>query len=263
MKKYLLVSVLLLAVACKGTTTAAPRVSKQELQNEQRAQAEIAKQGSYNGGQVVPVTNEMGNRFRTVATRVGIAGEDMCHQLGRSNCSFGFKLEQDKVLNAYADGQNIVVSSAMVAFATDDELANVLSHEFGHNIMGHVQTTQQNAMTGGLLGMAADMLASSQGIDTGGKLSKFGAQQAGMHYSQDFEREADYVGLYIMDKSGYNISAAPNMWRKMSVADPNGIYSAQTHPTNPERYVALNKAIEEINYKKQNHLPVVPQFRKK
>jgi predicted Zn-dependent protease len=257
---------MLAVTACASASTRAPKVSQDELRREQEAQYQMANQmKGKDDGKVAVITNSMADKFRTVANRVGVAGVDLCQQLKHKDCIFGFELQEDSILNAYADGKNIVVSSKMADFADYDELANVLSHEYSHNIMGHVASQTQNTTVGSIAGSLADMFASSQGVDTGGNLSKVGANVAAMHYSQDFEREADYVGLYVMQRAGYDITKAPNFWRKMSMADSSGIKDSgrygSTHPSNPERYVSLNKTIAEIQAKKQNGAPMLPNFR--
>ena len=110
--------------------------------------------------------------------------------------------------------------------------------------------------------MTLDILASAGGVGTGSIFSDAGATIGGLSYSQDFENEADYIGLYIMAISGYDIKKAPNIWRRFSVKDGGqGIYTSSTHPTNPHRFLALTKAIDEIKQKKNKNMALVPEFR--
>jgi hypothetical protein len=44
----------------------------------------------------------------------------------------------------------------------------------------------------------------------------------------------------------------------MSAREPDGIYVSTTHPTNPERYVAMQKTVEEISHKKKAREPLLP-----
>jgi predicted Zn-dependent protease len=264
MKKLIIISLMLTLAACKGASTAAPRGSADEIAAERQQQAQIAKNGTTEAPkQKVPLTNSLKDKYLKVAQKVAPAGQALCQQIGKSDCKYSFKIEEASDLNAYADGNNIVVSTAMLDFANETELASVVSHEYAHNIMGHVASQTQNAAVGGILGMIVDQVAASQGIQTGGAAGKLGANYSVMKYSVAFEQEADYVGLYVMDKAGYDINAAPGFWRKMSAADSRGITMRTTHPTNPERYVALNHTIQEIESKKKSGLPVVPEFKKK
>ncbi len=250
--------------ACKGATTAAPKASKQDVYAEAQTQTQMANEAAIKRGEgAVKATDGIKSRFKTVAEKVAPAGQALCQEIGGKNCQFGFKLEESSDLNAYADGNYIVVSTAMIDFTNDDELATVIAHEYAHNTMGHVASQTQNAAVGGILGTIADQLASSQGFNTGGALGKYAQGYAVQRYSVGFEQEADYVGLYIMERAGYDISKAPGLWRKMSQADSRGISMQSTHPSNSERYVALSQAISEIKSKKAAKQPLVPDFRKK
>lgn len=250
--------------ACKGATTAAPVASKDAIYQEQMTQQELAQAEAIKRGEgIIKVTDSMKSRFKTVAAKIAPAGESLCKDIRASKCQFGFKIEESAELNAYADGNYIVVSTAMIDFTSDDELATVISHEYAHNIMGHVASQTQNAAVGGILGTIADQLASSQGFNTGGAIGKLGQNYSVMRYSVGFEQEADYVGLYVMERAGYDINKAPALWRKMSQADARGISMRSTHPSNSERYVALSQTIAEIQAKKAAKQPLVPEFRKK
>ncbi len=68
-------------------------------------------------------------------------------------------------------------------------------------------------------------------------------------YSQDFEAEADYVGLYVMARAGYDFHDAVTVWRRMAVNSPGAITMASDHPATSERFVALQAAIQEIDAK--------------
>ena len=183
-------------------------------------------------------------------------------RLQKNGCYYYFRLERNNEINAVADGKNIFIFTGMMRFVeNDDQLAAVMAHELAHNLMGHVKAQENNILLGMLAGAAVDMLATSQGINTGGELGKVGSQIAMLTYSADFEREADYVGLYILAQAGYDPTAAANLWRRMSIEDPNGIYGSLTHPSNSERFVALHKAITEIDYKRKHNIPLLPDFK--
>lgn len=255
---------LTLVTACQSATTVGPQVSAQEVRAEQQIQRQRVNEQDIKPYEEAPaISNAMEAKFKRIASRVGLAGEDLCTDINKKKCVFTFKLEKDKILNAYADGQNIVITSAMAKFAaSEEELANVMAHEYAHNVMRHVASTKQNATIGYVLGAAIDYGLGSQGVSTGGAGAQLGVQGAVLRYSVGFEREADYVGLYILKRAGYNPNDALDFWRKMSVANEKAIDTGVTHPTNPERFVAMKKTIDEINYKRQNKLPLTPEFKK-
>jgi predicted Zn-dependent protease len=254
--------------------------SRTEIQQEAQQQTE------YDKGQQKVNLESLGDlssqavmpRVQQIAARIVPSSEQLCRELRVNdpmNCAYKISITEgqknaqgiaqpDTSLNAYADGTSVHVSPAMVRFAAQDhELAFILSHEFAHNIMRHVAGKQRNAMLGTLLGVAADMAAASQGYDSQGQFGKIGMGIGANAYSPAFESEADYIGLYLLARSGYNYHDAPAFWRRMSVENPQAIYTGSTHPSNAERYVNMNKTIAEIDRKKASNLPLVPEFKER
>lgn len=261
---HLILLISLLLTACAGAVSQTPVVSREELAAEQREQdayirTEKAKQSQTN---TKADRQQMLARLREVGAPINKAGQQICLDLRGTNCNFPFALDKDTTteVNAYTDGEKIVVSPAMMNFALDnDELAVVLAHEYAHAVMGHPGKTQKNVAVGGLLGMAADMLAQSQGLNTGGALGKLGAQTSLLRYSQGFEREADYTGMYILARAGYPIAEAKKFWRRMATVNPEGVYNSSTHPTTAERYILLSKTADEIKAKQAAGTALLPE----
>jgi predicted Zn-dependent protease len=77
-------------------------------------------------------------------------------------------------------------------------------------------------------------------------------------YSQEFEAEADYVGLYVIARAGYRIDDAANFWRRMAISSPGSVTMTGDHPATPERFVALQAAVKEIEAKTAQGQPLVP-----
>jgi len=168
------------------------------------------------------------------------------------------------VVNAYATGKKIGVTKGMLRFVgNDDELALVLSHEFAHNAMGHIQALEQNQSAGAAGGFVVDMMFAVLGVNTGGTFSEKGGAIGANAYTIDFEAEADYAGLYAMAMSGGNIEVAPDFWRKMAAEAPSSIEMAVTHPTTPARALALEKTITEIKQKIKLGQPLTPNLKPK
>jgi hypothetical protein len=176
-------------------------------------------------------------------------------------CDYDNIVLQDGSLNAYSDGSNIVMTSTMMRFANDQELQVVYAHEFAHNAMQHLEAKKKNSLFGALLGALGDIVMASQGINTGGYYTAKGASAGAMTFSQDFEREADYVGLYAMALANVSLESAPNFWRHMAQADPKSIGLAYTHPTTAERFVRMEQTISEIDGKIAGHLALRPEMK--
>lgn len=275
-------------VACAEPTTVNPSYSQAEFLREQQAQAAAAKTAQTGGtvqaasGSGTPLSaasfdskkqynteevQKLAVRLDPIATRVEQAASQLCHEMRgpKNSCAYKVILDPKQVgLNAYADGKNVVINPGMIDFATNDtHLAFVVAHEFAHNIMAHIASQQKNVAIGGIIGALGDALAQSQGVNTQGTLGKLGANQALLKYSPSFETEADYVGLYILVRAGYPIEEAPDFWRIMSSNEPRSIYVTSTHPNNPSRAIAMEKAILEIRAKQAANQPLLPNIRPK
>lgn len=170
-------------------------------------------------------------------------------------CKYPALISQQQIINAFADGERVLIARGMMSFARDDnELALVVSHEMAHNVMKHIEAKKQNMA----LGMLADVLTTilTRGQVSGSNFAQIGA----MAYSQEFEAEADYVGLYIMTRAGLPIEDAPKFWRRMAAAHPANIRTnhAASHPSTAYRMVALEETVKEIRDKIAKGAALVP-----
>ncbi|PPC96423.1 M48 family metallopeptidase [Methylotenera mobilis] len=179
------------------------------------------------------------------------------------SCDFQVHLAPDDTKNAYADGKNIVVYKGLMDFfKTDEEMALVVSHELAHNAMHHIDAKKKNATAGGIFGLLLDIAAATAGVNTNGDFSRLGAGIAGNAYSVEFEQEADYVGLYVMQKAGFNIDNAAGFWRRMAINNSQAITTKSSHPTTPERFVAIEETVKEIKGKLEKGAPLNPELKK-
>lgn len=178
-------------------------------------------------------------------------------------CDYGLVALKSTELNAFADGKTVYVTSAMLRFAaTDDELAIVLGHEIAHNAMHHMDAKKRNAGLGALFGAVLDGLAASQGVYTGGSFSQDFAAMGAQVFSQQFESEADYVGLYILARGGRPFASSADFWRRMGTENPGSIKFASSHPTTAERFLRLEKTSAEIQQKQASGAALMPETKK-
>jgi predicted Zn-dependent protease len=177
-------------------------------------------------------------------------------------CAYDVAVLKSAELNAFADGKTVYVTSQMLRFAADDdELATVVGHEIAHNAMGHNNAMKANAAMGAILGLVVDIAMARQGVNTGGRYTNDFAALGAMVYSQDFEREADYVGLYILAGANRPIANAPNLWRRIAQESPSEIKFASSHPTTAERFVRLDQWRAEIQSKVALGAPLRPEMK--
>jgi len=173
-------------------------------------------------------------------------------------CKYPARVAPEQVINAFANGKEIFVTRGMMNFARDDiELATVIAHEMAHNTMAHMDAKKQNMGIGLLADIATILL--SRGRVSNPNFAQAGAQA----YSQEFEAEADYVGLYILAAAGYPIDDAPKFWRRMASANPGNIRGshAASHPSTPYRMLALEETVKEIKDKIAKKLLLTPNLK--
>ena len=181
---------------------------------------------------------------------------------GVAACNYPVSLLHAEKLNASTNGQRIVVSEGLVRFTRDDtELALVIAHEMSHDIRRHFEAQQKNADVGRAMGTLVDILAALGG-SYGNVYSSLGAKMGREAYSQEFEAEADYVSLYVMALSGYDITHAPDFWRRIATVKPEEIDKGYTHPSTAKRFVALEAAVQEIHGKQTSGAELRPQTKK-
>jgi predicted Zn-dependent protease len=134
-------------------------------------------------------------------------------------CALNLVAARSDERNAWVDGANVTITSAMLRFVTDDdELAAVLAHEIAHNAMRH--------------GQAQDTTIGRSTV-----------------FSEAVEREADYMGMYLLARAGRPAAKVPNFWRRMAQGQPGSIKYASSHPTTAERFVRLEQVAGEIEQK--------------
>lgn len=175
----------------------------------------------------------------------------------RKECGIPVVLNESDELNAFADGKNVFITRGMMRFAqSDTELALVVSHEMAHDTMEHMKAKTTNY----ILGTLVDILFAGAGANTQGA---FGNLAAGA-YSQEFEAEADYVGMYIMAAAGQDLDSAPKFWRRLAAAHPGSIKAnySSTHPSSAYRLLALDKTVQEIKDKQARGATLTPEMKR-
>jgi membrane-associated protease RseP (regulator of RpoE activity) len=169
-----------------------------------------------------------------------------------NSCDYPVLVQQSDAINAFADGKSIHVTQGMLRFVENDqELSLVIGHELAHNAMGHIGAQRTNYVIGSVF----DILAAAAGVNTQGTFGNAGASA----FSQGFESEADYVGLYALARAGVPLDGAANFWRRMGVA--TGAIKTQyssSHPGTAERFVAIENAVAEIHEKQVNGEALAP-----
>jgi metalloendopeptidase OMA1, mitochondrial len=156
-------------------------------------------------------------------------------------------------INAFAmAGGKVGVFKGLFKIAkTEDQVASVIAHEIAHVTAKHVHeklsqelavsTVGAVGMIGGLAGGASmltvDALSQAYGITTG---------LGGLAFDRKKEKEADIMGLMYMARAGYNPEEAVKVLEALEqeeAGSPSPPALLSTHPTHPERIIALMDAM--------------------
>lgn len=161
------------------------------------------------------------------------------HMVAVPACQFSLQLIQTDQINGVSNGRQVGVTTGMMRFfPSDDELAWVLAHEIAHNVLSHVQNARLHMMLNAFQNaMIGDSVVRSMPVGP-----------------RSLEAQADYVGAYIMARSGYDLKAVRRVWRRLQNVEsqqtsPNHAM-VMTHPTTAERLAAFEVTVKEIEEKR-------------
>ncbi|MEP7337635.1 MAG: M48 family metallopeptidase [Acidobacteriota bacterium] len=183
-------------------------------------------------------------------------GQNLARRSERPNIPWRFYVINDKSINAFATlGGRVYVHTGVIA-ATNSEaqLASVIGHEIGHVVARHGLENVKKAQKLGMLAAGATIAGAIFGGQNGAQVGQLaGNLFAGgflMKHSRDAEREADYLGLYNIQSTGYNTGGMVDMFeilQRVANSNPNALGSIlASHPRADER--ARNTRVEIDQY---------------
>lgn len=167
-------------------------------------------------------------------------------------CAFRVELGNADNINTYADGQSILVTRGMIAFAQNDEaLAYLLAKGMAHNILGHAASQRSAANLASIIDNLNDirpdlsMLVGSAGLKA---------------MPPELDAAADSLALYLLARAGYQIDNAPQFWQRLASTYPASVLNGYTanHPATASRLAAIAKTTAEIKAKQAAKKPLLP-----
>ncbi|HLA33431.1 MAG TPA: M48 family metalloprotease [Rhodocyclaceae bacterium] len=168
---------------------------------------------------------------------------------------------RDPTLNAFAmPGGYIGVHSGLILAAeSESELASVLAHEISHVTQHHMARSvgvQGQSQMAAMVAMALALLASRSSSDLAIGAAMVGQAvgiQNQLNYSRDFEREADRLGLTVLERAGFDIRGMNSFFERMlkfgRLYENNAPGYLRTHPLTTERMADLGNRIQGRPYK--------------
>lgn len=212
---------------------------------------------STNATKTKQVSRVATNMVNAMKTYFSATGTDSYANTISWNCAL---VKSDDV-NAFAmpNGRIVIYEGLTPVASSDAELAVVIGHEMAHIVARHTNerlsrqslidkvttATSAAALAGGMTDGKVALLNAAMGLG--------GQYGLALPFSRKQEYEADRLGLIFMAIAGYDISAAPALWEKMSSGSNGSIPEyLSTHPSDANRIAYLNSCMEEArSYQKK------------
>lgn len=183
---------------------------------------------------------------RRVGLRIAAAADEPDPNLpARAKFDWEFHTLTSDTPNAFClPGGKIFVYTGLLKYATTDaELAAVMGHEVGHAIARHGAERSSQSQAAGLVGSVGSVILGPAFDAAYGLGVNYGIL---MPYSRLQESEADYIGLLLMAKAGYDPSAALSFWEKMATAGGSKPPEwMSTHPSDESRIAEIKRQLPE------------------
>ncbi len=152
-------------------------------------------------------------------------------------CASRVQLVPGKKLGASADGKVVELTSRLMEFAGhDDGVAAAIAHELSHNILHH-----------------GDRL-NAQGVNRG----PLAGLSPGRGRIRATEVEADYWGLYLVARAGYDLGRVREFMVRYAKKIDLGPFNDGTHPGKGARIALVDATLAEIAAKQRAGQPLIP-----
>ncbi len=194
---------------------------------------------------------------------------DYANSLGRrltvhsteSKQEFDFFVVRDPQINAFAlpGGFIGIHTGLLLAAQSESEVAGVLGHEISHVTQRHIarmigRQGQDQMLI--LAAMALSVLAASSNSQLGAAAATFGqagAIQNQINFTRDHEREADRIGVQLLDAAGFDPQGMSAFFERLQRAtrlyETGASSYLRTHPLTHERIADIQNRVEKMPYR--------------
>jgi predicted Zn-dependent protease len=193
-------------------------------------------------------------RDRWVVHYVDEIGREILEAAGPQPFEYRFHVVEDPELNAFAlpAGYIYVNTGVILAAENVSELAGVMAHEVGHDVLRHVAQNYHRQRNTGLL---YQLVAAALSIFVGGYAASGGqllGQLGAVAYVNSFTREAeeaaDAFAVDAMPRAGYDPSGLVSFFAKLQAeGGPSAPSFISSHPATQDRIDAASARIRQID----------------
>ncbi len=202
---------------------------------------------------------EIADYMRTLGTRLLSAADSP----GRS---IEFFVVRDDAVNAFAlIGGHIGIHTGLLLLTENEsELAGVVGHEIAHILQRHqsrLYQSQGRYQLASLAALALALLASRGNSSQSSQVTEAALVSASaisiqgqLDYTREHEREADRVGLTLLERAGYDPRGMVTFFERMQRANRLSEFKSapsylRTHPLTVERISDMQNRVDRLNAK--------------
>ena len=185
------------------------------------------------------------------------------------SCNFRVVVLEDADLRLENRGTNVLISNVLIDLThSDDEIKMLIAHQLAHIFSEHGTKKTRNAAIGGVAGGAAatalllpvaivgaiageDVEFIGDAIEGSARLS---CEAGGGMFALRYEREADYLAIYLLERAGVEASDYLTFWDRM----PSDAVLNTMDKRIEDRAANIAATIEEIDEKRVAGLTLVP-----
>jgi beta-barrel assembly-enhancing protease len=215
------------------------------------------------------ISHEVESQFRVIndpviSEYVNRVGQNIVRN-SDSHVPFTIRVIDSDDVNAFAlPGGFFYVNSGLILAADDEaEVAGVMAHEIGHVAACHAarESSRANLMQIASIPLIFVGGAAGYGSYAGAELA---VPLTFLHFSREFEAQADYLGVQYMYKAGYDPQAFISFFEKVQALEkkkPGTISKAfATHPQTPDRIERSQQEIRRILPPKSEYKITTSEF---
>jgi predicted Zn-dependent protease len=145
------------------------------------------------------------------------------------------------------NGMMALWTGTLLRVSNEAQLAAVIGHEAGHYLRRHTVDRFRDAQDKTALSLVLSMGLAVAGLGVVSNLTGLAIAASAMSYGRDQEREADAVGLDLMQRAGYDPVESANVWSQLIAENkarespsPRDFLFA-SHPGEEEREASLRE----------------------
>ena len=179
----------------------------------------------------------------------------------RQQAPLGLVIIDNPSINAFAAPGGIIGlnTGTILAASSMDELASVIAHEVAHISQNHYESgadERKKALLMQIGGMLAAIAASAVDGDAAAAVmmgSQTATMNSSMAFSRNNEREADRVGMQIMNQAGYDPRAMPRFFATMNQQSQLNQTANQFLPSFVRSHPLSNERLSESQSRAQRY----------